>query len=84
MMVTIGLTGGLTILILGLAIFLGLWIDRSLGLEKNMFTFGLIILSLPLNIASLFWVARFTTTRYKTPSPRDAEAAQEETEQEDV
>ena len=83
MMVTIGLTGGLTILILGLAIFLGLWIDKSLGLEKNMFTFGLIILSLPLNIAALFSVARFTTTRYKTPSPSDA-TAQEETEQEDV
>lgn len=73
-----GLTGCVTFLILGLAIFLGLWLDSTLGNDRNIITLVLILLSIPLNIAALFWVVRFTTRR------RKAAEAQADPQQEDA
>lgn len=58
-----GLTGCVTFLIIGSAIFLGLWLDRTLGNSKNIVTLVLILLSVPLNVVALYGVVRFTTRR---------------------
>ncbi len=74
------LTGCVTVLILGLAIFFGLWIDRILGVAKHFFTLGFVVLSIPINIAALIWVARFTARRFGTHK----ETAQADNLQEDA
>ena len=74
------LTGCVTVLILGLAIFLGLWIDNVLGVAKHYFTLGLVILSVPITIMAIYWVARFTARRFGARTQN----AQAENIQEDV
>ena len=59
-LIVIGLTGCVTVLILGFVLSLGLWLDSILDISKHYFTLGLIILSIPVTIAALFWVVRFT------------------------
>lgn len=71
--IAMGLTGCVTVLILGLAIFLGLWLDKILGVDKHYFTLGLVILSVPITIAGLFWVARITANRFGTKSGAQSE-----------
>lgn len=78
--IAMGLTGCVTVLILGLAIFLGLWIDKTLGVAKHYFTLGLVILSVPITIAAIYWVARFTAKRFGAPTQN----AQAENIQEDA
>ena len=76
-----GLTGFVTILILGITLALGFWLDKTFESAKHLFTIGLVILSVPLNVVGLLWVVRFTSSRYKT-APKDD--AQKETLQEDA
>jgi hypothetical protein len=76
-----GLTGFVTVLILGTALALGFWLDKTFESAKHLFTIGLVILSVPLNIVGLLWVVRFTSSRYRTTLKDDA---QEETLQEDA
>jgi hypothetical protein len=73
------LTGCVTVLILGLAIVFGLWIDKLLGVARHYFTLGLVILSVPITIAAIFWVARFTARRFGAqPQNAQAEKIQED------
>ena len=76
-----GLTGIVTILILGIAIAIGLFLDNSFGSEKHIFTVISVILSIPLTIYGLLWSARFTAQRFGVPPQ---ETAEEEKEQEDA
>jgi len=63
-LIVIGLTGFVTVLIIGFALSLGLWLDSILDISNHYFTLGLIILSIPLTIAALFWVVRFSIYRF--------------------
>lgn len=76
-----GLGGCVTVLIIGLAIVLGLWLDRTLENTRHIYTLGLILVSVPVNLVALMWVVRFTTTRAK--AAREEDAAQEVSLQED-
>lgn len=77
-----GLTGCVTILIIGIALALGLWLDKTFESAKHLFTFGTIILSVPVTIFGLLWVARFTAKRYNL---KDQEKdTQEDSIQEDA
>lgn len=54
--------GCLTVLITVAAMFLGLWLDSSLG-SKPWFTLGIMLLSLPVSLYVMFFVVRWTTSK---------------------
>jgi len=78
----IGIPGCVTVLILAVAVFLGLYLDKVFGSAKHLFTIGLIILSIPATIAGLLWAVRFTTDRFGLNSVN--ETAEEKKLQEDA
>lgn len=80
--VGIGLTGCVTVLIIGIAIFVGLSLDKTFGSAKHLFTFGTIILSIPVTLLGLLWVTRFTSARFMPPDQE--QSAQENSIQEDA
>lgn len=57
-----GQVGCLTLLIIFVALFVGLWLDRVLQ-TKPMFTLLLMIGSVPVTLVAMFWVVRNTTSR---------------------
>jgi ABC-type dipeptide/oligopeptide/nickel transport system permease component len=59
-----GLGGCSSLLIVGLAIPLGLWLDKVFAVDNHLVTFGLILFSVPVNIVVLLWVVRKTSARY--------------------
>jgi O-antigen/teichoic acid export membrane protein len=77
-----GLTGLVTIVILGVAIAIGLFLDNTFGSDKHIFTVVAVILSIPVTIMGLLWSARFTAQRYGVPPQETADS--EEKEQEDA
>lgn len=78
------LGGFTTVIIIGLAILIGLWLDRTFASAKHLFTFVLVLISVPLNIVALLWVARFTTSRFNhLPADSDAQAEKKDLLQED-
>lgn len=54
--------GCLTVVITVTAMFLGLWLDSSLG-SKPWFTLGIMLLSLPVSLYVMFFVVRWTTSK---------------------
>lgn len=61
----VGLVGFLTLAIILVAIFGGLWLDSRMG-TRPMFTIGLVILSIPLTLLVMFWVVRAVTSRLQS------------------
>jgi len=60
----IALAGFVSIMIIGIAILIGLFLDDQFGSSKNFYTFIMILISVPLNVVGLLWVVRFTTKRF--------------------
>jgi ABC-type transport system involved in cytochrome c biogenesis permease subunit len=54
--------GFLTVLIIAVAMFAGLWLD-SVFSSKPWFTLGFIALSLPTSLFAMFYVVRWTTSK---------------------
>jgi hypothetical protein len=52
-----GEVGCITLVIVLLAVFGGLWLDNLLG-TKPLFTVGLVLASAPISLVLTFWVAR--------------------------
>ena len=77
----VGLAGCVTVLIIGIAVLVGFWLDKTFESAKHLFTLGLLILSLPVNLLAMLWVARYTASRFKASS---GEAIQENNLQEDA
>ena len=77
----VGLAGFVTVFIIGAAILAGFWLDSTFESANHLFTFGLVLLSVPLTIVALLWVARYTTKRFKSTGDS---GAQEENLQEDA
>lgn len=77
----VGLAGCVTVVIIGAAILIGFWLDRTFESANHLFTFGVVLLSVPITIVSLLWVARYTAKRFK---PSVDGATQEENSQEDA
>lgn len=63
-----GLTGLVTIVILGVAIGVGLALDEAFSSAKHIFTVILVVISIPLNILGLLWAARYTAEKYGVPN----------------
>lgn len=51
-----GEVGCLTLIIVILSVFGGIWLDRILG-TKPLFTIGLVLLSAPLSLVLTYWIA---------------------------
>ena len=52
-----GEVGCLTLIIVILAVFGGIWLDRILG-TKPLFTISLVLVSAPLSLVLTYWIAR--------------------------
>ncbi len=73
-----GLTGLVTLLILGISFSLGFWLDKTFESAKHLFTIGLVIVSVPINIFGLLWVVRFTTSRFKIEKKEETQEKSQE------
>ena len=62
------IVGAVTLGIVGLAVFCGLWLDRQLG-TKLIFTFVLVLGSAPLALAITYRMARWAMKFYNFPPP---------------
>ena len=73
-----GLTGLVTIVILGAAIAIGLFLDNNFGSDNHIFTVISVIVSIPLTIMGLLWTAKFTANRYGIKTQKKDEIEQED------
>ncbi|MBX3048545.1 MAG: hypothetical protein KIT46_03970 [Anaerolineales bacterium] len=70
------LAGLLTVAIIFLALFAGLWLDNYFAVENHMYTFGLVCASVPVTLMAMLWVTRVITKRFvPTNLPKDEEDA---------
>lgn len=70
-------------LILAAAIFLGLWLDKTLENSKHLYTIILIIVSVPLTAVALVWSTRMYSRRLEDAGQQQ-DGAQKEIHQEDA
>ncbi len=61
-----GEVGCITLVIVIVAVFGGIWLDRTLG-TRPLFTVGLVVLSAPLSLVLTFWIARRATQDLQPP-----------------
>ena len=59
-----GLAGVITLVIVLLAMFAGIWLDNKLGTNHN-FTIGLILGSVPVTLIIMFYFVRSATAKIK-------------------
>ena len=59
-----GLAGVITLVIVLMAMFAGIWLDNLLGTNHN-FTIGLILASVPLTLVIMFYFVKAATARIK-------------------
>ena len=69
----VGQVGCLTLVILLLSAFLGLWLDTQFG-TRPWITIGMLFLSIPISLIVMFFVARAATDKLK----REFESRQKE------
>jgi len=60
-----GQAGCLTIVIILAALFLGLWLDNVFNTARPVFTFGLVLGSVPITLFVMVWVARSAISQIK-------------------
>ncbi len=67
-----GEVGCLTLIIVLIAVFGGIWLDKLLG-TKPLLTISLVLLSAPLALALTFWIATRAVRDTKSPPVSDKE-----------
>lgn len=72
-----GQVGCLTLVLIFLALFLGLWLD-SRFYTKPFFTVALLVLSVPVTVVAMFWVVRTATAKLQAPAKKTTENHVEE------
>lgn len=70
-----GQAGCLTLVVIFIALFAGLWLDRYFD-SQPLFTIVILVGSVPVTLFLMFWVVRAATSRIKPA--RDQQATQEE------
>ena len=75
--VVAGQVGCMTLLVILLALFGGLWLDARLD-TRPMFTILLMIASIPVTLVGMFWVVRKATSQIQATSSDKPEENQEE------
>jgi len=63
-----GKVGCLVSLIVGIAVFGGLALDKALN-TKHLFIFLLLVGSIPLNLGMIYWFTRYEAKRLKASTP---------------
>ena len=71
-----GQVGCLTLLIVLLAVFGGLWLDARFQ-TRPAFTIGLVIASIPVSLAIMFFVVRLATSKIKAGPPPEGSLDEE-------
>lgn len=74
-----GQVGCLTLIIILVAVFGGLWLDANFN-TRPLFTLVLLIASIPVSLASMFFVVRAATSRIKAGPPKENEPSEVEKE----
>ena len=72
-MVLVGTAGGagcITVLIIFIALFLGLWLDNNFQ-TRPLFTILLMVGSVPITLVAMLLIVRFSTSRISPPTPPD-------------
>lgn len=64
-----GQVGCLTLIIVLLAVFGGIWLDARLG-TRPWFTLGLLVLSIPISLAAMFYVVKTAVSKIKPIPPQ--------------
>jgi ABC-type transport system involved in cytochrome c biogenesis permease subunit len=72
-----GQVGCLTLVIVLVALFAGLWLDARFG-TKPMLTISLTIASIPSTLVAMFWVVRAATSRLQSTANKNNPKQQEE------
>lgn len=72
-----GQVGCLTLVIVLVALFAGLWLDARFG-TKPMLTIGLTIASIPITLVAMFWVVRTATSRLQSTANKNNPKQKEE------
>jgi F0F1-type ATP synthase assembly protein I len=72
-----GQVGCLTLLIVLAALFGGLWLDNRFD-TKPMFTIGLMIVSVPVTLVTMFLVVRAATSRLQSSSDQNPANSKED------
>lgn len=78
-----GQAGCATLIIVFVALFLGLWLDSRMG-QRGPFTFGLLILSVPLSLWIMLRIALGAISRIQPQVPHEAQRQEEPSETEEV
>ena len=74
----VSLAGFLTVLILFIALFAGLWLDNQMATTDNhIFTIFFLCASVPVTLLAMLWVVRWATSRVK-PSPQEEAQLEED------
>ena len=64
-----GQVGCLTLVIVLVALFGGLWLDSRMG-TKPMLTIGLMVFSIPVTLITMLWIVRNATSRIRPDSAK--------------
>jgi F0F1-type ATP synthase assembly protein I len=75
--VVAGQVGCLTLVIVLLALFGGLWLDSQFD-TRPMFTLGLMIISIPITLVAMIGVVRAATSRLQSSSVQNSLSDQKE------
>lgn len=73
-----GQAGCLTIIIILAALFLGLWLDKVFNSARHVFTFVLVLASIPVTVLVMIWVSRAAISRIKAETKQDSQNALKE------
>lgn len=71
-----GQVGCLTLLVVLVAVFGGLWLDARFQ-TKPAFTIGLIIASIPVSLVVMFYIVRLATSKIKAGPPPEGSSDEE-------
>ncbi len=72
-----GQVGCLTLVVIFIALFGGLWLDNRFQ-TRPLFTLILLIGSVPVTLVAMVWVVRQATSRIKSDEPRKDDSSLEE------
>jgi hypothetical protein len=72
-----GQVGCLTLIIILIAVFGGLWLDARFD-TRPVFTIGLVIASIPVSLVIMFYVVRLATSKIKAGPPPEGEGSSRE------
>jgi formate hydrogenlyase subunit 4 len=73
-----GQVGCLTLIVILIALFLGMWLDTRIENSYHVFTLILLAASVPVTIVLMFWVVRSATSRIRPSAKPRTKNSEEE------